>query len=107
MKLQLRRLQLRAAAAVGLASATHGGRRKQTKVASEALCAAAFLKKGKTRGLKRKKKKIQEGRERGRKGGRKEGGREGEGRRKIVINGFKETKNLKYAFWKTDKNKWK
>lgn len=107
MKLQLRRLQLRGRRC-GPGVCRPGGRRKQTKVASEALCAAAFLKKGKTRGLKRgKKKKRQEGRERGRKGGREEGGREGEGRRKIFINGFKETKNLKYAFWKTDKNKWK
>lgn len=101
VKLQLRRLQLRGR---GPGVCRPGGRRKQTKVASEALCAAAFLKKGKTRGLKRKKKKK---RQEGREGGREEGGREGEGRRKIFINGFKETKNLKYAFWKTDKNKWK
>lgn len=69
---------------------------------------SSFFEKGKNERLeKEKKKKRQEGRERGRKGGREEGGREGEGRRKIFINGFKETKNLKYAFRKTDKNKWK
>lgn len=58
-----------------------GGRRKQTKVASEALCAAAFLKKGKTRGLKRKKKK-ETGRKRKRKKRREGGRREGRGRKK-------------------------
>lgn len=68
---------------------------------------SSFFKKGKNERLEKEKKKIQEGRERGRKGGREEGGREGEGRRKIFINGFKETKNLKYTFRKTDKNKWK
>lgn len=67
---------------------------------------SSFFEKGKNERLEKEKKKDT-GRKRKRKKRREEGGREGEGRRKIFINGFKETKNLKYAFWKTDKNKWK
>lgn len=110
MKLQLRRLQLRGRRC-GPGVCRPGGRRKQTKVASEALCAAAFLKKGKTRGLKRKKKKRyrKEEKEEEKEGGRKEGGKGKEEEKSLLFLflWFKETKNLKYAFWKTDKNKWK